>query len=84
MYLDRPCLNDFVLVPIGTKANSRFCDFACLFAGTSVLTEQASDISRSGESSVDAESELKELEFRARALESLVRAREQQMNLDED
>lgn len=59
-------------------------DIDKLVQGTSVLTEQASDISRSGESSVDAESELKELEFRARALESLVRAREQQMNLDED
>ena len=84
MHLDKPGLNDFVLVPIATKANAMFWDFACLFSGTSVLTEQASDISRSGDSNVDAESELKELEFRARALESLVRAREQQMNVDED
>lgn len=32
---------------------------------------------------VDEEAELKELEFRARALESLVRARERQMKIDQ-
>ena len=34
-------------------------------------------------STADEEAELKELEFRARALESLVRARERQMKIEQ-
>ena len=79
----------FWFVPITAKADRKLFDSVCLwilwflFPGTSALTEQASHTSQSGDSNVDAESELTELEFRARALESLLRAREQQMNLDE-
>lgn len=51
-----------------------------LFAGSSAAQEQTTeDITQSSAIIVDEEAELKELEFRARALESLVRARERQM-----
>ena len=51
-----------------------------LFAGSSAAQEQTTeDITQSSAITVDEEAELKELEFRARALESLVRARERQM-----
>lgn len=51
-----------------------------LFAGSSAAQEQTiEDITQSSAITVDEEAELKELEFRARALESLVRARERQM-----
>ena len=51
-----------------------------LFTGSSAAQEQATDdTSQSAGQTVDEEAELRELEFRARALESLVRARERQM-----
>lgn len=51
-----------------------------LVEGTSLIQEQSTPNSvQSGVATVDDEAELKELEFRARALQSLVRARERQM-----
>ena len=51
-----------------------------LFTGSSATQEQITeDTTQSSAVTVDEEAELKELEFRARALESLVRARERQM-----
>jgi len=51
-----------------------------LVEGSSATQEQtAEDTTQSSAMTVDEEAELKELEFRARALESLVRARERQM-----
>ena len=47
-----------------------------------MIQEQTADSqAQSCEAKVSEEAELKELEFRARALESLVRARERQMKL---
>lgn len=54
-----------------------------LVEGTSVLSREAPCNVQSDDTSVAVEADLKELEFRARALESLVRARERQMNLDQ-
>lgn len=53
-----------------------------LFTGSSTTQQQSTDdTNQASEVTVDEEAELKELEFRARALESLVRARERQMKI---
>lgn len=53
-----------------------------LVEGSSTIQEKKTD-TESGGPNVDEEAELKELEFRARALESLVRARERQMKIQQ-
>ena len=54
------------------------------FAGRSALQENnKGDPGQSDGPTADEEAELKELEFRARALESLVRARERQMKIEQ-
>jgi len=55
-----------------------------LVEGSREVEEQTtSGPAQSADATVDEEAELKELEFRARALESLVRAREQQMKIEQ-
>ena len=51
--------------------------------GSSVMQDKGvGDLDQFAGPTVDEEAELKELEFRARALESLVRARERQMKIE--
>ena len=59
--------------------------YLSFYLGGSAAQEQTTeDATQSSAITVDEEAELKELEFRARALESLVRARERQMKNEQD